>query len=91
MVRCVRFLVRGRVQGVWFRASTKAQAIDLGVRGWVRNLPDGSVEVFACGEREALDLLRDWLWQGPRNARVSEVVDFPGEDPPPPDFRVLEE
>jgi acylphosphatase len=58
------------VQGVWFRASTQQQARELGIRGSARNLPDGNVEVIACGEELALETLREWLWQGPELAQV---------------------
>ena len=70
---CRRFLVSGRVQGVWFRASTRQQAIALGLTGEAVNLPDGRVEVVACGGPGALDALAAWLWQGPELARVDDV------------------
>jgi acylphosphatase len=70
---CLRCRVSGRVQGVWFRATTQQQAQRLGLTGSARNLPDGSVEVMACGEVVALAALREWLWQGPELARVTEV------------------
>jgi acylphosphatase len=65
--------VRGRVQGVGFRASTAHEARRLGLSGWVRNLPDGTVEVAARGEAAAVDALIGWLAQGPRGARVTGV------------------
>ena len=73
MMGCRRFLVSGRVQGVWFRASTRAQAISLGLTGQAINLPDGRVEVIACGEDTALDALAAWLWQGSELAEVTDV------------------
>ncbi|ADE14247.1 acylphosphatase [Nitrosococcus halophilus Nc 4] len=73
MVACVRCLIDGRVQGVWFRASTRERAMELGVRGWVRNLPDGRVEALLQGEAEAVEALKQWLWQGPA---LAEVVDI---------------
>ena len=72
-----RFIVHGKVQGVWFRASTRAQAERLGLRGHARNLADGSVEVVAIGEAEALDALGRWLQAGPPLARVDAVVRLP--------------
>lgn len=74
-----RARVRGRVQGVFFRASTRDTARSLGLGGWVRNLPDGDVEVFAAGDTQALGRLRRWLDQGPARARVDavEVEDRP--------------
>jgi acylphosphatase len=73
-------LVRGVVQGVGFRWYTKSRARELGVAGWVRNLPDGSVEVWAEGAATAVaDLLR-WLERGPPAARV-ETVEVSDETP----------
>jgi acylphosphatase len=65
--------VRGRVQGVWFRASTAERAAALGLRGRAENCPDGSVLVHAAGEAAALDLLIEWLHRGPPMARVDAV------------------
>lgn len=68
-----RFVVRGHVQGVWFRASTREQALALGVSGIARNRDDGSVEVMARGDVAALDALERWLHDGPPRARVDSV------------------
>jgi acylphosphatase len=70
---CRRFIVSGRVQGVWFRASTREQAQRLGLTGHALNLPGGAVEVLACGDVTALEALERWLWQGPELARVDAV------------------
>lgn len=70
----VRFLVEGRVQGVFFRASTREQARQLGLRGYARNLADGRVEVLAVGEAGRIESLAAWLHQGPPQARVERVV-----------------
>jgi acylphosphatase len=69
-----RFLVRGRVQGVGFRFFAEAAGAREGLHGWVRNLPDGRVEVVAEGEASALDRFEHALQHGPRAARVDEVV-----------------
>ena len=69
-----RFLVSGRVQGVFFRASTREQALDLGLAGHAKNLADGRVEVLASGTGDALDALEQWLWQGPPAAKVAQVL-----------------
>ena len=68
-----RVLVSGKVQGVFFRASTREVATSLGVSGHALNLPDGRVEVLAVGEHDAVDRLGEWLWQGSPAARVDDV------------------
>jgi acylphosphatase len=73
MATSYRFVVRGRVQGVFFRQSAVEQARALGVRGWVRNREDGCVEGLASGAPEALERLRGWLQHGPPSARVENV------------------
>jgi acylphosphatase len=73
-VVCARFLVSGRVQGVFFRASTRAEGLRLGLRGHARNLADGRVEVVACGAAGSLDELARWLRRGPPAARVDDLV-----------------
>jgi acylphosphatase len=73
MIFCRRYVVSGQVQGVFYRASTEATARRLGLNGWVRNLPDGRVELVACGEEATLKQLEKWLWQGPPHAQVEQV------------------
>jgi len=85
---CRRCTVTGRVQGVFFRASTRAQAQRLGVTGYARNLPDGRVEVLACGSEDAVTALCEWLWRGPEHALVSAVDCTPATDTPPALFSV---
>jgi acylphosphatase len=70
----MRCLVSGKVQGVWFRASTREQALALGLTGSALNRADGRVEVIACGSPDALQKLRDWLRHGPSTASVDRVV-----------------
>lgn len=69
-----RFTIKGRVQGVFFRDSTRREAIRLGMTGHALNLPDGDVQVLACGERAAINELERWLRQGPPLSRVESVV-----------------
>lgn len=73
MNKTVKFQVRGRVQAVFFRASTKTEADSLGIGGWVRNNENGEVEGMASGTEEQLDSFRQWLGQGPAMARVQEL------------------
>lgn len=72
-MRAVHAVVTGRVQGVTFRHATRTTARGLGLFGWVRNMADGRVEVWAQGEDEAVINLVDWLWLGPAGAVVSSV------------------
>lgn len=66
--------MRGRVQGVFFRATTAKRARALGLTGYAVNLPDGRVEVLACGEQAGLNALQQWLWQGSPASEVVEVL-----------------
>jgi acylphosphatase len=71
--KCLQIRVYGKVQGVWYRGSTKQKADELGLSGLVRNQSDGSVYIEACGEEAVLQQLIDWCWRGPELARVSQV------------------
>jgi acylphosphatase len=73
MEAAARFVVSGKVQGVFFRASTREQAERLHLRGYARNLADGRVEVLAVGPVDAVDALARWLANGPSQARVDAV------------------
>ena len=73
MHNCYRFVVIGKVQGVFFRASTRDEAKKLGLSGWVRNLKTGEVELVACGDISKIEKLKEWLCQGPKFAKVTEV------------------
>ena len=73
MTECMHCIVSGRVQGVSYRVATRRRAGELGLAGWVRNLPDGTVEVYAQGATDALSALREWLRSGPPGARVAEL------------------
>lgn len=75
---CTLAWVHGMVQGVGFRYSTQHEAQKLGLTGYVRNMDDGSVEVLACGDRQQVEQLIDWLKAGgPRSARVDKVLTEP--------------
>jgi len=69
----IRLVIEGRVQGVWFRDSTRREAVSLGVSGWVRNRPDSSVEVLAEGAEAEVEKLISWCQHGPPAADVRRV------------------
>ena len=77
---CRRFTVTGRVQGVWFRDSTRQQAERRQITGYARNMPDGTVDVVACGDSDAVEELFDWLHHGPRLASVDSVIEREAPD-----------
>ena len=82
---CRKCLVSGRVQGVFYRGTAAQRARELRVRGYARNLPDGRVEVLACGEEEAVRTFVAWLWTGSSASKVIsvEVADAPEHGAPP--------
>jgi acylphosphatase len=89
MVRIGRTVrVTGRVQGVFFRAWTQKQANELGVSGWARNAPDGSVEAHLTGQESAVDKLIERLHEGPPSAVVSRVDVTEAEPEPGEGFQV---
>lgn len=84
-----RVRVHGRVQGVFFRTETRDRARSLGLAGWVRNRPDGSVEAVFEGEPDRVESMVDWSRRGPPGASV-DGVDVTWEEPEgEPDFRVV--
>jgi acylphosphatase len=66
-------LISGKVQGVFFRATARDVARRLGLSGWVKNLPDGRVEVLCCGEKDKVDRMVEWCRKGPSGAYVTDV------------------
>lgn len=76
----VHLIARGRVQGVWFRAGTCEQALQLGLCGWAKNCPDGTVEIHAEGEKETLEQFINWCRKGTPSAEVS-ALDIEWVDP----------
>jgi acylphosphatase len=74
MSQCLHIIVKGRVQGVYFRAYTQKQAVKLNISGFVRNLNTGDVEIVASGHSEDLKKLVTWCHKGPVLAKVSEVT-----------------
>ena len=87
--RAIRCVVGGRVQGVFYRASTGEQAERLRLDGWVKNLADGRVEVVVSGDEQAVADLVRWLWQGSPSARVESVRLEEWLEPVPTGFAVV--
>ncbi len=87
--QAARCIVSGRVQGVWYRVTTARQAEQWSLRGSARNLSDGTVEVIAAGDAEAISRLCAWLWEGPSGARVTGVEVQEWSDPVEPGFRIF--
>ena len=73
-MKTVRLTVKGKVQGVFYRATAKDVADLIGIKGWVRNHPDNNVEITATGSEETLQKFINWCKQGPPKARVDEVI-----------------
>ena len=88
-MECARFIVSGKVQGVFFRASARDQAQRLDLSGHAKNLADGSVEVIACGDAANIAALERWLQTGPAAARVESVSRFLETKIPLHGFRTL--
>ena len=73
MIKKANILVSGRVQGVFYRASTREKALELGIKGWVMNKPDGSVYIAAEAEESKLDQFIEWCKKGPMMAKVDNI------------------
>jgi acylphosphatase len=80
-MKTVHLLVRGKVQGVYYRASAKQVADQLDLRGWVRNTPEGHVEIVASGSGINVDRFIEWCWRGPSSADVKEVMENKWTEP----------
>lgn len=90
-IKCVQISIRGRVTGVYFRASAQREAKRLGITGWVRNRNDASIELLAEGEEDAIKELVSWSHHGPSAARVENVdVRYRSYSGDYSDFRILE-
>ncbi|HEX6333197.1 MAG TPA: acylphosphatase [Flavisolibacter sp.] len=84
----IQILVKGKVQGVFFRATARDVAASMGIRGWVRNTDNGDVEIMASGEDALLEQLTAWCRKGPPNAVVREVLVTKMPDSPLPAFTI---
>lgn len=87
MTICKLYTISGRVQGVWFRASTQKEALKLGITGWAKNLPNRKVQVLACGKSVEIKKFAAWLHKGPILAKVTEIAE---EDIPIQNFQTFE-
>jgi acylphosphatase len=87
--RAVKLRIRGRVQGVGFRYWTQGEAQALGVDGWVRNEPDGSVSALIAGPEEEVEKMLKRLRVGPPGAEVTGIAHDPADEPAPGGFRIL--
>ncbi|MEJ2141687.1 MAG: acylphosphatase [Gammaproteobacteria bacterium] len=74
MSYCIKCIIKGRVQGVFYRDTTRTRARELGLAGHAYNLMNGDVEVVACGKEAKVKQLQEWLWQGPEHADVIDVL-----------------
>ena len=88
-MKTIRLTVKGKVQGVYYRASAKNKASELGITGWIKNLPDNNVEIRATSDDDLLKQFIDWCRQGPSRAIVNELIieELPFE--PFKDFRIM--
>lgn len=73
-MKTIRLTIKGKVQGVFYRATAKDVADLLGIKGWVKNLPDNNVEIRATASEELLQKLLEWCRKGPPGAKVEEVI-----------------
>ena len=87
----IHLVIRGRVQGVYFRAATQREARRLGITGWIKNRPDGSIELVAEGDEDAIKELTNWTSHGPSTARVDHVdTRWRGYTGEFPEFQIVE-
>jgi len=73
-MKTIRLIIKGKVQGVFYRATAQDVADLLGIKGWIRNLPDNNVEITATASEEILQKFINWCKQGPPKAKVNEVI-----------------
>jgi acylphosphatase len=88
-MQTVHLVIKGKVQGVFFRASTKEKANELGIKGWVKNMPEGNVEVLAAGNKDQLENFIEWCRRGPTQAIVSDVIVSNAEESFLNEFRII--
>ena len=84
----VHLVIKGKVQGVYYRASAKEKANELGIKGWIKNAPGGQVEVMAAGNKEELEKFIGWCRRGPKHAEVSDIIVTTREEQDFSDFTI---
>ena len=85
----VHLLIKGKVQGVFYRATAKDKAAELGITGWIKNTDDGDVEAMVTGNDEAIKQFTQWCKRGPKNATVTSVISTPQSEIAFNDFLVI--
>jgi acylphosphatase len=85
----LNLLIKGRVQGVFYRATAKEIADKIGIKGWVKNTSDGDVEMSISGSDDALQEFIKWCWQGPKSAKVTDVIVTSPEQTNYNEFKVI--
>ena len=88
-MKTIRLTIKGKVQGVYFRASAKNKAGELGITGWIKNLPDNNVEIKATATDDLLKTFVDWCRHGPSRAIVNELIIEELQFEPFSDFRIM--
>ena len=88
-MQTVHLVIKGKVQGVFFRATAKEVANEMGIKGWVKNMPGGHVEVLASGDKEQLEKFIEWCRSEPKGAAVKELIITEREDSSLPDFFII--
>ena len=88
-MQTVHLVIKGKVQGVFFRATAKEVANEMGIKGWVKNMPGGHVEVLASGDKEQLEKFIEWCRSGPKRAAVKELIITEREASSLPDFFII--
>lgn len=85
----VHLVIKGKVQGVFYRASAKDVATELNIKGWVKNMPDGNVEMLVSGDKDQLEKFIDWCRSGPKRAVVKEIIITSRDDSSLPGFFII--
>ena len=85
----VHLLIKGKVQGVFYRATAKEVADEIGLTGWVKNTKAGDVEAIISGTQDQVDRYTKWCWKGPRMAQVTEVIVTPSPETGFKEFSIL--